>query len=77
VIRVGSLEDGFYVEDDGPGIPPEVRDRAFDADYSAGGGTGFGLAIVDEVAQAHGWDVAITDAPGGGARFEVTGVESV
>ena len=44
---------------------------------TAGTGTGFGLGIVAEVAEAHGWDVAVTDAAGGGARFEVSGVEVV
>jgi len=38
-------------------------------------GTGFGLEIVEAVATAHGWDVRVTDAAGGGARFEFTGVD--
>ena len=75
-VTVGDLADGFYVADDGPGIPPEARDRVFEAGYStATDGTGFGLAIVREVADAHGWQVAVTESEGGGARFEVTGVE--
>ncbi|TKX83579.1 HAMP domain-containing histidine kinase, partial [Halorubrum sp. SS5] len=39
-------------------------------------GTGFGLSIVAQIADAHGWDVRVTDGADGGARFEVTGVES-
>ncbi len=75
-ISVGALEDGFYVEDDGPGIPPDGRERVFESGYSTtDGGTGFGLAIVERVADAHGWEVTVTGGDGGGARFEFTGVD--
>ena len=78
-IHVGPTECGFYVADDGPGIPSEKRDRVFESGYSSSvEGTGFGLAIVDEIAAAHGWSVAITDdvdAPVDGAcfAFDLTG----
>ncbi|MFC6786547.1 GAF domain-containing protein [Halobaculum halobium] len=63
---------GFYVADDGPGIPPERRDAVFDRGHTtADDGTGFGLAIVAEIAGAHGWSVRVTEAADGGARFEV------
>jgi len=39
------------------------------------GNTGFGLAIADEVASAHGWGVSVTENADGGARFEFTGVD--
>jgi PAS domain S-box-containing protein len=77
-VTVGDLEGGFYVADDGPGIPPDDREAVFDAGFSTtDGGTGFGLGIVEAVASAHGWDVRVTDAAegGGGARFEFTGVD--
>ena len=75
-VTVGETADGFYVEDDGPGISPEKRDRVFEAGYStAYKGTGFGLSIVKEVAEAHGWKVRVTDGSDGGARFEITGIE--
>ena len=75
-IRVGDLADGFYVADDGPGIPEERRDEVFQAGYSTSeAGTGFGLAIVRQIAEGHGWAVRATDASDGGARFEFTGVE--
>ncbi|WP_424018784.1 PAS domain S-box protein [Halorientalis pallida] len=81
-------EFGFVVEDDGPGIPPEHRDRIFEMGYStAEDSPGLGLTIVDDIAQAHGWSVTVTESDGwehadgegqsssGGARFEFTGVE--
>ena len=76
-IRVGPLgETGFYVEDDGPGIPVEERDRVFEPGYSTTeDGTGFGLAIVRRVADAHGWDVSVSEGEDDGARFEFRGVE--
>jgi PAS domain S-box-containing protein len=63
--------DGFYVEDDGGGIPRERRDDAFKHGVtSSEGGTGFGLSIVTDIAKAHGWTVSVTDGSDGGARFE-------
>ena len=74
-VEIGSLTSGFYVEDDGPGIPEDEREAVFDPGYTtAMDGTGFGLAIVEEIADAHGWAVEITDGERGGARFEITGV---
>jgi PAS domain S-box-containing protein len=74
-VTVGELESGFYVEDDGPGIPPDERDLVFDTGYStAEAGTGVGLSVVRQVAVAHDWDVEVTEGTGGGARFEFTGV---
>ncbi len=79
-VRVGALagEPGFYVEDDGPGIPAELQDDIFEMGYTTGDGTGLGLSIVETIASAHGWEVAATDAEQSetGARFEITGVES-
>lgn len=75
-VRVGALEDGFYVEDDGPGIPEDLRDRIFAAGFSTtDAGTGFGLAIAREIAEAQGWELEVTDGRDGGARFEITAVE--
>ncbi|MBB6646163.1 ATP-binding protein [Halobellus ruber] len=73
-----NLPDGVSVEDDGPGIPASERQRVFEVGYTTGEeGTGFGLAIVPEVAEAHGWDVALTDGEHGGARYGITGVDFV
>lgn len=76
-IRIGALGDeGFYVEDDGPGIPVDMRETVFEAGESTGEkGTGFGLTIVRRIADAHGWDVSVTESDSGGARFEFSGVE--
>lgn len=61
-VAVGSSDEGFYVVDDGPGIPPEERERVFDSGYSTGAdGTGFGLSIVTQIADAHGWTVECSE----------------
>lgn len=65
---------GFVVADDGPGIPPEDRETVFEQGYStAESGTGFGLSIVRAIAQAHGWEIGVTESEWGGARFEIGG----
>ncbi|WP_321166725.1 PAS domain S-box protein [Halorubrum sp. SD683] len=75
-VTVGELDDGFYVEDTGVGIPEENRDSVFEPSYSTTrNGTGFGLHIVNQVVKAHGWDIRVTTGARDGARFEVTGVE--
>ena len=62
---------GFYVADDGPGIPEDKRDKVLDFGFStASRGTGFGLAIVSQIADAHGWATTVTEGLDGGARFE-------
>jgi PAS domain S-box-containing protein len=77
-VTVGDMENGFYIEDDGPGIPEDERDDVFDTGYSTTeAGTGFGLRIVEEVVETHGWDISATGGSDGGARFEVTGVEDI
>jgi PAS domain S-box-containing protein len=74
-IRVGELEDGFFVQDTGPGIPAEKRSDVLEMGYSTTDeGTGFGLSIVKRIAEAHVWDVSICDGNEGGARIEFTGV---
>jgi PAS domain S-box-containing protein len=75
-VTVGVLADGFYVEDDGPGVPVDERDRVFEAGYSTKPeGHGFGLASVRHLAVAHGWDITVTEGSDGGARFELTDIE--
>ncbi|MFC4541008.1 PAS domain-containing protein [Halosolutus amylolyticus] len=77
-ITVGTVDDGFYVEDDGPGIPPEERETVFETGHTTSpDGNGFGLSIVDQICEAHGWSIRATESRDGGARFEITGVEFV
>jgi PAS domain S-box-containing protein len=74
-ITVGAIDgDGFYVADDGDGISEEL-DVFEMGNTTADGGTGIGLAIVTQIADAHGWSVELTESDNGGARFELTGVE--
>ena len=84
-IRVGPLErlhtstrvsaadhnDGFYVMDDGPGIPDDEQAAVFESGHSSTG-TGLGLAIVKRIVEAHGWHISAGDAVNDGARFEIT-----
>jgi len=78
-VTVGGLSDGdgFYVADDGTGIDPDIHESAFEWGFSTDDGTGFGLAIVREIADAHGWTVRLMESETGGARFECTGVTLV
>lgn len=70
-VRLESTDEGFAVEDNGPGIAPEDRERVFGAGVTdSDDGTGFGLYIVRSIASAHGWDVSVADGDDGGARFE-------
>ncbi|WP_439028442.1 ATP-binding protein [Haloarchaeobius sp. DT45] len=76
-VTIGRLtdRDGFYVADDGPGIPDADRDEIFDPGFSTDEcGTGFGLAIVSQVARAHDWCLTLTESDEGGARFEFANV---
>ena len=66
----------LVVEDDGPGVPPELREQVFrpfvhaDTD-SPDPGSGLGLYIVSELAALHGGRAWVDARPGGGARFHV------
>jgi two-component system OmpR family sensor kinase len=78
VQRAGENRIRFLVEDDGPGIPADERERVFDrfhrtdqARDRASGGTGLGLAIVDAIAKAHGGRAKASASPAGGARMEL------
>jgi signal transduction histidine kinase len=67
---------GFYVADDGPGIPPEDREEIFETGYSGGDGTGLGLHVVQRICDVHGWTIAVDESRSGGARFEITATET-
>lgn len=75
-VTVGGDTDCFYIVDDGPGIPPADRDAVMESGFTTHeAGTGFGLAIVTQVANAHGWEVDVTESAAGGARFEFHGID--
>ncbi|UPV75897.1 PAS domain S-box protein [Halorussus limi] len=78
-ITVGDIPtgDGFYVADDGPGVPAEDRDTVFQAGYTTAEqeGTGLGLAFVRELAEVYDWTCSVTESEAGGARFEFTSTD--
>jgi PAS domain S-box-containing protein len=77
-VTLRGLDGGFSLADDGPGIPPDRRDEVLEPGVSGDSdGTGFGLAIVRRIAEAHGWSVAVAESEAGGARFELRGVDPV
>jgi len=83
-VTVGGIaRDGgrveVFVQDDGPGIPPEALERVFERFYRVDkarsreqGGTGLGLAIVKHIIQNHGGVVRATSDPGRGTTFYFT-----
>jgi len=74
-IRVDEMATGFYVADDGSGIPSEKRDAVLDDGYTTTDGEGgLGLAIVQRIVEAHGWEIDVTESDEGGTRFEITDV---
>jgi PAS domain S-box-containing protein len=76
-VTVGEIDDGFYIEDDGSGLPDNERNQLFESGYSTTkDGNGLGLSIVKKIVDAHGWEIHVTDSSDGGARFEVTNVDS-
>jgi len=78
-ITIGTVEDdaGFYVEDDGPGIPADNHEAIFEPGYSTTGeGNGLGLYIVTRIINAHDWELRVMKGSDGGARFEITGITS-
>ena len=75
-ISVGLTDDGFYVADDGPGIPGELYNQVKEPGFSTQkNSAGSGLTIVEQLADAHGWDVAIGESTDGGARFTFSNVK--
>ncbi|MFC7074920.1 PAS domain-containing sensor histidine kinase [Haloarcula halophila] len=79
-VTLSHHEDGFAVSDDGPGVPPDEREQILEDGFTTdkqGGGTGLGLTIVQQVAEAHGWELQVGQSPDGGATFSLTGVARV
>ncbi len=79
VIEVSTADDEhsyrMVIDDSGPGVPPELRDRIFEPFFTTkaiGDGTGLGLAIAYSVVKAHDGEITVGDSPLGGARFTLT-----
>jgi PAS domain S-box-containing protein len=75
-LRAATDEDGtierLWVKDDGVGVPEDQREAIFEYGHSTSeAGTGFGLAIVREILQSHGWEISVADGDSGGACFEI------
>jgi two-component system nitrogen regulation sensor histidine kinase NtrY len=74
--KLGDANDRamLVVEDNGPGVPPDLKDKVFAPYFTtkhAKGGTGLGLAIVHRIVSDHGGRITITDTRGGGAKFAI------
>ena len=77
-VMVGAHEDGFYVGDDGQGIPEDERDEVFEQGVTDNeDGTGYGLAIVSEIVEGHGWTIEACENDCGGACFKVHHIHSL
>jgi nitrogen-specific signal transduction histidine kinase len=75
-LAAGDALGGFFVEDDGRGIPGDEREEIFEYGYTTDEvGNGYGLSIVRQIVEAHGWELHATEGSDGGARFAITGVE--
>lgn len=77
-VRLGPLSDGqgFYVQDDGDGIPASEQEDVFEFGYSTGG-SGIGLALVHEIVDIHDGTILVDEATSGGARFEIADVSGM
>jgi len=74
-VTVGATETGLFVADDGPGVPEDHREHAFEAGYSTEQGQpGLGLSTARAVAEAHGWRLSLDESEDGGLRVDLDGV---
>lgn len=73
-IEIGSRDGadgvGMFISDDGPGVPADLSDSLFDSGVSTADSSGIGLAIVDRIANAHGWEVDVYNDDG--AVFDIS-----
>lgn len=72
----GRTETGFFLADDGCGIPEDKHDQVFEiGETTTREGTGLGLPIIKRIADAHDWNVQIVESFDGGAKFVFTNVD--
>lgn len=77
-VQVGKMAEGFFIADNGPGILAEDRETVFDWKYTTKeSGSGIGLKSVQQIVDAHGWEISVPDGMDGGARFEITEITFV
>ena len=75
IVRIGDLEDGFYVEDNGPGIPDSIHDDVIKGGFTTRDhGMGLGLTIVVQIVDLYDWNWTLTTSEDGGVRFEFTDI---
>ena len=71
--RRNAGEASLEVRDNGPGVPPERRAEIFKPYFTTQKtGTGLGLAVVQQIVLAHGWEIECLANEPGGARFRIT-----
>lgn len=71
--RVSATEAAFEIRDDGPGVPPERRQEIFKPYFTTNQkGTGLGLAVVQQIVLAHGWEIECLASEPKGALFRIT-----
>jgi signal transduction histidine kinase len=72
--RAGSSGEAIIeIEDNGPGVPAEMRDRVFEVFYSSrGGGTGLGLPIARQIVERHGGTIELQSTTGKGTTFRIS-----
>jgi signal transduction histidine kinase len=74
-VRLVRTRDGFAVEDDGPGIPEDERERVFELGYSTRSDRqGLGLGVVRTLCHTYDWGVEVEESEDGGARIVVSDV---
>ncbi|MDL5360958.1 ATP-binding protein [Halalkalicoccus sp. NIPERK01] len=71
-ITVEATPTGFVIDDDGHGIPEDERETALEPGYSTDEGTGFGLVIMQNIAEGHSWGLSLAESDAGGLRIEIT-----
>lgn len=74
-VHVKRISNGVCIVDDGSGIDPDERELVFKSGYTTDNGTGLGLSIVQQIVEAHGWEIDVYEGSTGGSRFEITGID--
>jgi signal transduction histidine kinase len=75
-VHLGRTDEGFYIADDGPGIPEPDREQVFELGYATRPDhEGLGLGLVQSVCESHDWTVRVTDSDSGGAKVVIENVD--